>query len=123
MSNRISYEELLNRTINRVSSSIDTSEGSFLFDAIAPCVAELYEAYLYIDELEKRIFADTAYDEYLERRCAERGIYRKEATCAVRNELYPLSRTLLNLSTLIFEQYVLSVSILLNKLVSLYPND
>ncbi|WP_054743350.1 hypothetical protein [Cellulosilyticum ruminicola] len=52
MSNKITYEELLNRTLNRVSSSVDTSEGSFLFDAIAPCVAELYEAYLYIDELD-----------------------------------------------------------------------
>ena len=84
MSNAISYNELLNRTLERVSSSVDTSEGSFLFDAISPCVAELYEAYLYIDELEKRVFADTAYGEYLDRRCAERGIYRKEATHAIR---------------------------------------
>ena len=84
MSNTISYENLLNRTLERVSSSVDTSEGSFLFDAIAPCVAESYEAYLYIDELEKRVFADTAYDEYLDRRCAERGIYRKEATHSIR---------------------------------------
>ena len=84
MSNKISYENLLNRTLERVSSSVDTSEGSFLFDAIAPCVAELYEAYLYIDELEKRVFADTAYGEYLDRRCAERGIYRKEATHSIR---------------------------------------
>lgn len=88
MSNMISYEELLSRTLRRVSSSVDTSEGSFLFDAIAPCVAELYEAYIYIDELEKRIFADTAYGEYLERRCAERGIYRKEATYAVRKAYF-----------------------------------
>ena len=84
MSNTISYDELLNRAIKRVSSSVDTSEGSFLFDAIAPCVAELYEAYLYIDELEKRVFADTAYGEYLDRRCAERGIYRKQATHSIR---------------------------------------
>ena len=84
MSNTISYENLLNRTLERVSSGVDTSEGSFLFDAIAPCVAELYQSYLYIDELEKRVYADTAYGEYLERRCAERGIYRKEATCAIR---------------------------------------
>lgn len=84
MSNIISYNELLNRTLKRVGTGIDTSEGSFLFDAIAPCVAELYEAYLYIDELEKRVFADTAYDEYLDRRCAERGIYRKEATHSIR---------------------------------------
>lgn len=84
MSNTISYDELLNRALRRVGTGVDTSEGSFLFDAIAPCVAELYEAYLYVDELEKRVFADTAYDEYLDRRCAERGIYRKEATCAIR---------------------------------------
>jgi len=84
MSNTITYESLLNRALQRVSIGIDTSEGSFLFDAIAPCVAELYEAYLYIDELEKRVYADTAYGEYLERRCAERGIYRKEATHAIR---------------------------------------
>lgn len=84
MSNTISYESLLNRALERVSSSVDTSEGSFLFDAIVPCIAELYQAYLYIDELEKRVFADTAYGEYLERRCAERGIYRKEATHSIR---------------------------------------
>ncbi len=84
MSNTIDYNELLNRALQRVSTGIDTSEGSFLFDAIAPCVAELYQAYLYIDELEKRVFADTAYGEYLDRRCAERGIYRKEATYAIR---------------------------------------
>ena len=84
MSNTITYESLLNRTLERVSTGIDTSEGSFLFDAIAPCVAELYEAYLYIDELEKRVFADTAYGDYLDRRCAEHGIYRKKATHAIR---------------------------------------
>ena len=84
MSNMISYNELLIRTLERVSSSVDTSEGSFLFDAIAPCIAELYEAYLYIDELEKRVYADTSYGEYLERRCAERGIYRKQSTHSIR---------------------------------------
>ena len=59
MSNTITYEELLNRTLQRVDTGVDTSEGSFLFDAIAPCVTELYEAYLYIDELEKKLEEDT----------------------------------------------------------------
>lgn len=88
MSNEISYDELLNRTLGRISSEVDKSEGSLIYDSIAPCVAELYEAYLYIDELEKRVFADTAYDEYLDRRCAERGIYRKEATHAIRKAIF-----------------------------------
>ncbi len=88
MSNTITYESLLNRALQRVNTGIDTSEGSFLFDAVAPCVAELYEAYLYIDELEKRVYADTSYDEYLERRCAERGIYRKQATHSIRKAYF-----------------------------------
>lgn len=84
----LTYDELLQRALKRVSSHIDTSEGSFLYDAIAPCVAELYEAYLYIEELEKRVFADTAYGEYLERRTAERGIYRRPATYAIRKAYF-----------------------------------
>lgn len=92
----LTYDELLQRALRRVSSQIDTSEGSFLFDAIAPCVAELYEAYLYIEELEKRVFVDTAYGEYLERRTAERGIYRKLATHAIEKPIlmwmYPLAQ-------------------------------
>ena len=67
-----------------VSTGVDTSEGSFLFNAIAPCVAERYKTYLYIDELERRVFADTAYGEYLDKRCAEHGIYRKTATQSIR---------------------------------------
>ena len=84
----LTYNELLQRALGRISNRMDTSEGSFLFDAIAPCVAELYEAYLYIEELEKRVFADTAYGEYLERRAAERGIYRKPATYAIRKAYF-----------------------------------
>ena len=84
----LTYDALLQRALKRVSSQMDTSEGSFLFDAIAPCVAELYEAYLYIEELEKRVFADTAYGKYLERRAAERGIYRKSATYAIRKAYF-----------------------------------
>lgn len=84
----LTYDTLLQKALRRVSSQMDTSEGSFLFDAIAPCVAELYKAYLYIEELEKRVFADTAYGEYLERRTAERGIYRKSATYAIRKAYF-----------------------------------
>ena len=84
----LTYDELLQRALGRISNQMDTSEGSFLFDAIAPCVAELYEAYLHIEELEKRVFADTAYGEYLERRTAERGIYRKSATYAIRKTYF-----------------------------------
>lgn len=70
--------------IEDVYLAIESIMCSFLFDAIAPCEAELYKTYLYIDELEKRVYADTSYGEYLKRRCAEHGIYKKEATHAIR---------------------------------------
>ena len=82
------YNKLLQRALSRIPNDMDTSEGSFLYDAIVPCVAELHEAYLYIEELEKRVFADTAYGVYLERRTAERGIYRKQATYAIRKAYF-----------------------------------
>lgn len=84
----INYDELLNRSLGRIASDVDKSEGSLIYDAIAPCVWELYEAYLYIDEIEKRVFADTTYDEYLDRRCAEHGIYRKQGTPAIRKATF-----------------------------------
>lgn len=80
----ITYEQLLERSLARVSADVDKIEGTLIYDAIVPCVLELWEAYLYIDELLKRVYADTAYNEYLDRRCEERGIYRKEAVKAIR---------------------------------------
>lgn len=84
----ITYDDLIQRSLGRITANVDKTEGSLIYDAVVPCVAELYEAYLYIDELEKRVFADTSYGEYLDRRCAERGIYRKEAVYAIRKATF-----------------------------------
>lgn len=80
----LNYEELFERSISRISSEVAKFEGTLLYDAIVPCVMELWEAYLAMHELIKRVYADTAYNEYLEARCKERGIYRKEAIKAIR---------------------------------------
>lgn len=78
------YDQLLERALSHVNSGMNTSEGSFLYDAITSCVQELYMAYMYCDEMEKRLYADTAYDEFLDRRCAERGIIRNKAVASQR---------------------------------------
>ena len=72
----ISYEDLLERALSRVEN-LDKQEGSFIYDAIAPCV-ELYHTYLYCNELEKRVFADTAYGEYLDRRVKKEILKEKK---------------------------------------------
>lgn len=84
------YEELLERALNRVGSGMDTSQGSFLYDSISCMTQELYQCYLYFNELEKRVYADTSYQEYLEQRCAERGISRDKAICSERIIVFDL---------------------------------
>lgn len=80
----MTYDELLQRTLDRVTATVDKTEGSFIYDAIAPTVVELHQCYLYINELENKVYADTATGEYLERRTAERGVNRKQAVHAIR---------------------------------------
>lgn len=80
----LTYEELLQRALDRVTATVDKTEGSFIYDAIAPTVVELQQCYLYINELENKVYADTAQGEHLERRTAERGINRKNAVNAIR---------------------------------------
>lgn len=84
------FETLFNRALARVDS-VDNSEGSFIYDALSMCIIELYELYLYCNELEKRCFADTSYNEYLERRTEERGISRKQAVQSKRKAQFDAS--------------------------------
>lgn len=78
--------EILSRMKGEVSSDIDTSEGSFLHDALSPAAEELAQGYIKLDEVLKRVFASTAaengYSTELENRCAEFGISRKQGVAA-----------------------------------------
>lgn len=79
----MTYEVIMQRMLGRVPESFDKREGSIIFDALAPAAAELAQMYIGLDAVLDQTFADTATNEYLDKRCAERGITRKAATCAV----------------------------------------
>lgn len=79
----MTYEVIMQRMLGRVPESFDKREGSIIFDALAPAAAELAQMYIGLDVILNQTFADTATGEHLEKRCAERGIVRKGATCAV----------------------------------------
>ena len=79
----MNYENILERMLGRVPDDIDKREGSVIYDAFAPCAAELAQMYAELDEFLNECFADTASREYLIRRAAERGIEPKAATYAV----------------------------------------
>ena len=77
------YEKILKDMLARVPSSYDKREGAVIFDAIAPCAAELAQAYISLDAVLNETFADTASLEYLVKRAAEKGLTRIAATQAV----------------------------------------
>jgi len=76
------FEAIMQRLLSKVPSDIDKSEGSFIYDALAPAALELAQAYVELDNILKIVFAQTSYGEWLEKRCAEFGIYRKAGTKA-----------------------------------------
>ncbi|MNK95397.1 Baseplate J-like protein [compost metagenome] len=75
-------ENILQRMLARVPSDMDISEGSFMWDAAAPAAFMLSEAAVWAQQVLTRGFAATAYGEYLDLRCAEHGVVRREAAPA-----------------------------------------
>jgi uncharacterized phage protein gp47/JayE len=79
----MTYDVIMQQMLDRVPDTFDKREGSIIYDALAPAAAELAQLYIELDVVLNQTFADTATDEYLEKRCAERGINRTAATYAV----------------------------------------
>ncbi|NFE85927.1 baseplate J/gp47 family protein [Clostridium botulinum] len=63
---------------------VDISKKSLVYNSLMPCCYELSYQSMMLDEATKMVFANSAlenkYSEYLERRCLEQGVKRKEAT-------------------------------------------
>ncbi|MDR6553846.1 baseplate J/gp47 family protein [Paenibacillus qinlingensis] len=76
-------EEIRSRMLVSLPSDLDKSEGSYIWDALAPASIELALAALQSQEVLRRGFAGTTFGPYLDLRCAERGITRKDAIKAV----------------------------------------
>lgn len=83
MYENMTYEVILQRMLNRIPSDMDKREGSIIYDALAPAAAELAQLYIQMDEVLNQTFVDTARNDYLSKRCSERGINRQPATNAI----------------------------------------
>ena len=83
MYEEMTFNVIMRQMLNRIPSTFDKREGSIIYDALAPCAAELAQLYINLDVVLNQTFADTATQEYLEKRCAERGIIRTPATYAI----------------------------------------
>lgn len=79
----VTYEDILQRMLDRIPNTMDKREGSIIYDALAPAAIELQLMYIELDVIMNESFADTASREYLIRRANERGITPESATNAI----------------------------------------
>lgn len=84
MFENMTFENILNDMLSRVTSDVDKREGSVIYDALAPAAYKLAEAYFMLDAFLNLVFGDTAVGEFLDRVVADYGITRKPATYAIR---------------------------------------
>lgn len=82
------YDDIMNRSLERVRDDIDKREGSIIYDAISPIAVELAQAYILIDSLIDLVFVDTSAGEYLDRLVEQMGIRRNVATKAIRKGVF-----------------------------------
>jgi uncharacterized phage protein gp47/JayE len=83
-------ETIMQRMLDKIDSDIDKSEGSYVWDSLAPAADELYEISLLCKYFFEQGFASTAaskipgfYSEYLKKRALEHGVDQNEATFAI----------------------------------------
>lgn len=79
----MTYEAILERMLASAPADIDKREGSIIYDALAPCAAELAKAYVDLEQFREECYAETASREFLVLRAAERGITPRAATNAI----------------------------------------
>ncbi len=80
----MTFENIMDRCLARVNTSVDKREGSIIYDALAPAAAELAVLYMELAYMMDRAFPDTATGEDLTKKARERSLTRTPATCAVR---------------------------------------
>ena len=84
MFEEMTYENILEDMLSRVTSNVDKREGSIIFDALAPCAYQLAQNYYYLNNFIDLVSGDTAVGEYLDKVVADYGITRKPPTYSVR---------------------------------------
>jgi len=79
----VTYEEIRDRMLARVPSSLDKREGSVIYDTHSPTAIELKTLYIELDQMIKDGYGDTASRDFLILLCKDRGIEPEPATKAV----------------------------------------
>jgi len=76
------YEYFLDKALEQVPATMDTREGSIIYDAIAPAAYSFAELAMEMRNILLNAYTQTATGEFLDYKAAERGIEREPATFA-----------------------------------------
>lgn len=82
------FDDIMNRALERVDDNIDKREGSVIYDALSPIAAELAQAYIVIDGIIDLVFPDTSVSEFLDRLVEQMGLSRNPATKSIRKGVF-----------------------------------
>lgn len=94
MFEELTFNKIMERALQQVRSDVDKRQGSIIWDALAPACSEIAEMYIELDNILKLTYAETSFDEWLDKRCREMGVHREKATFAIRlGEMYGRSNT------------------------------
>lgn len=74
------FDYFMNTMLSNIPDKYDKSQGSPIWDALAPAAIELQNEYIQIDYIIKNMFGDTADREYLELHAKDRNLYPHSAT-------------------------------------------
>ncbi|MCX7615626.1 MAG: baseplate J/gp47 family protein, partial [Clostridiales bacterium] len=78
----MTVEDIKSDILGRISTDIDTREGSYTNDMISAVAYEIWKTYQSLDAILPIAFVDETSGEYIDKRCAEYGITRKAGTKA-----------------------------------------
>ena len=77
------FESIRDNILNNISASLDKREGSFTYDMISAISVELAKAYIDMQDILSLGFIEDNFDEYLDKRIGEFGVYRKQGVKAI----------------------------------------
>lgn len=83
MFENMTYDNIMNLMLSKISDDIDKREGSIIFDALAPCAYLLAQGFFYLENFFDLIFLDTAVDKFLDRIGDMYGVKRNPAISAI----------------------------------------
>ena len=97
------YEEIKQRVLNNTDIDVDKREGSFLNNMASPLSYELAKFYIEQQDLVNMAFVRNGYFNYLDVKCEEYGIYRKQGVKATGEVIFTGENgTLISNGTVLF---------------------